>query len=226
MPCGLADPGRPISRHGAGHLQGVSLWPHNDLLITIHLASPWSWNSPSPLEADHENEKHQGIRMTRIARMTRMIPDLQKLEYTINLKSRFVLRVATVEHEGGLASKPHQFIYGNNIFQTMIENGTTFFICTISVILIPSRRGRWRAGWGSQLLWLLVRLLEIWRPVNEKAKTWHEMNFYIDFLCSLSSCFRFFLARRFNKRSSSFKHIFFYYAHLSNWRRSVLHTPP
>jgi hypothetical protein len=34
-------------RPGVGCPKGVSLWPLNGCLITIHLASPWSWNLPS-----------------------------------------------------------------------------------------------------------------------------------------------------------------------------------
>jgi hypothetical protein len=30
----------------AGRPQGVSVWPFNGPVITIHLASAWSWNSP------------------------------------------------------------------------------------------------------------------------------------------------------------------------------------
>jgi hypothetical protein len=37
---------RLIGRMGVGHPKGVSLWPLNCPLITIHLDSPWSWNLP------------------------------------------------------------------------------------------------------------------------------------------------------------------------------------
>jgi hypothetical protein len=46
MPWGRPNTGRPIGRPGVGRPKGVSLWPLNCPLITIHLAFPWSWNLP------------------------------------------------------------------------------------------------------------------------------------------------------------------------------------
>jgi hypothetical protein len=45
-PWGRPTPGRPIGQLGVGHPKGILLWPHSSPLITIHLASPWSWNLP------------------------------------------------------------------------------------------------------------------------------------------------------------------------------------
>jgi hypothetical protein len=46
MPKGRPTPGRPIGRPGVGPPKGILLRPLNDRLISIHFASPWSWNSP------------------------------------------------------------------------------------------------------------------------------------------------------------------------------------
>jgi hypothetical protein len=54
-PEGSQNPAWPISWQGAGCLKGVLLWPLYNSLITIHLASPWSWNSPQLLAKRQDN---------------------------------------------------------------------------------------------------------------------------------------------------------------------------
>jgi hypothetical protein len=51
----VANPRAAVGRPGVGRPKGVSLCPLDGPLTTIHLASPWSWNSP--IDDDKETFK-------------------------------------------------------------------------------------------------------------------------------------------------------------------------
>jgi hypothetical protein len=78
-PWGRSTTGQLIGRPGAGCPQDVSFWPHSCPLITIHLASPWSWNSP--LEIDHKT----------VVRENLIIPIIEKTKFNLLSFAKFGL---------------------------------------------------------------------------------------------------------------------------------------